>query len=104
LRFYHYTKVFESLRKISIVKWNSPSKRHWNKHQCICWWKMFLSIIQNIVSNAIKHSFIGGTIVVSAQLNLKGNYSDKRFWYGWWEVQDKLLHLKWVRCLKLERQ
>jgi signal transduction histidine kinase len=55
---------------------------------------MFLSIIQNIVSNAIKHSFIGGTIVVSAQLNLKGNYSDKRFWYGGWEVQDKLLHLK----------
>jgi hypothetical protein len=36
-------------------------------------------------------------------LNLKGNYSDKRFWYGGWEVQDKLLHLKWVRCLKLEK-
>jgi signal transduction histidine kinase len=58
-------KRFESLEK-SASKWNSSSKRHWNKHQCICWWKMFLSIIQNIVSNAIKHSFIGGTIVVSA--------------------------------------
>jgi signal transduction histidine kinase len=52
-------------------------------------------IIQNIVSNAIKHSFIGGTIVVSANVESERYYSYKRFWYGMsQDVQDKLLHLK----------
>lgn len=64
----HYVKkVFESLKETAAI--NTINLHNEIKENCSVFAdeKMVLSIIQNIVSNAIKHSHIGGQITLSAK-------------------------------------
>jgi signal transduction histidine kinase len=63
----YITKVFETLNETAAV--NAINLHHEIEENCEVFAdsKMLISIIQNIVSNAIKHTGKGGTITVSAK-------------------------------------
>jgi two-component system CheB/CheR fusion protein len=90
--FQYVQKVFESLEKSASLNEIHLQNDIEINTSVFADEKMFLSIIQNIVSNAIKHSFIGGTIVVSATVESeKVIIHIKDFGMGMsQDVQDKL--------------
>ena len=90
--FQYVQKVFESLEKSASLNEIHLQNDIEINASVFADEKMFLSIIQNIVSNAIKHSFIGGTIVVSATVESeKVIIQIKDFGMGMsQDVQDKL--------------
>ena len=90
--FHYVQKVFESLEKSASLNEIHLQNDIEINASVFADEKMFLSIIQNIVSNAIKHSFIGGTIVVSATVESeKVIIQIKDFGMGMsQDVQDKL--------------
>lgn len=90
--FHYVQKVFESLEKSASLHEIHLQNDIEINISVFADEKMFISIIQNIVSNAIKHSFIGGTIVVSATVESeKVIIHIKDFGMGMsQDVQDKL--------------
>lgn len=64
--FQYVQKVFESLEKSASLNEIDLQNDIEINTSVFADEKMLISIIQNIVSNAIKHSFIGGKIIVSA--------------------------------------
>ena len=65
----YINKVFESFAETASI--NTINLHHEIEENTSVFadGKMLISIIQNIVSNAIKHTYIGGTIAVSAKTN-----------------------------------
>ena len=90
--FQYVQKVFESLEKSASLNEIQLQNDIEINTSVFADEKMLLSIIQNIISNAIKHSFIGGTIVVSATVESeKVIIQIKDFGMGMsQDVQDKL--------------
>ncbi|MFV8354314.1 ATP-binding protein [Flavobacterium sp. XS2P14] len=90
--FHYVQKVFESLEKSASLNEIHLQNDIEINTSVFADEKMFISIIQNIVSNAIKHSFIGGKIVVSATVEAeKVIIHIKDFGMGMsQDVQDKL--------------
>ncbi|MFV8332498.1 ATP-binding protein [Flavobacterium sp. GSP14] len=90
--FQYVQKVFESLEKSASLHEIHLQNDIEINTSVFADEKMFISIIQNIVSNAIKHSFIGGKIVVSAAVEAeKVIIQIKDFGMGMsQDVQDKL--------------
>ncbi len=90
--FQYVQKVFESLEKSASLNEIHLQNDIEINTSVFADEKMFISIIQNIVSNAIKHSFIGGKIVVSAAVEAeKVIIHIKDFGMGMsQDVQDKL--------------
>ena len=90
--FHYVQKVFESLEKSASLNEIHLQNDIEINTSVFADEKMFISIIQNIVSNAIKHSFIGGKIVVSAAVEAeKVIIHIKDFGMGMsQDVQDKL--------------
>ena len=90
--FHYVQKVFESLEKSVLLNEIHLQNDIEINITVFADEKMLISIIQNIVSNAIKYSFIGGKIVVSAAVEAeKVIIQIKDFGMGMsQEVQDKL--------------
>ncbi len=62
------SNVFETLNKNAVSK-NLQLKCGIEENICVFADKrMLLSILQNLVSNAIKHSYVGGKIIISAEI------------------------------------
>ena len=90
--FDYVQKVFESIEKTALLKSIDLENEIGINTSVFADGKMLLSIVQNIMSNAIKHSFPGGKIVVSAAIEAeKVIIQIKDFGIGMsQEVQDKL--------------
>lgn len=90
--FHYVQKVFESLDKSASLNEIDLQNDIEINTSVFADEKMLISIIQNIVSNAIKHSFIGGKIIVSAAVEAeKVIIQIKDFGMGMsQEIQDKL--------------
>ncbi|MFV8354610.1 ATP-binding protein [Flavobacterium sp. XS1P32] len=90
--FQYVQKVFESLEKSASLNEIQLQNDIEINTSVFADEKMLISIIQNIISNAIKHSFIGGKIVVSAAVEAeKVIIQIKDFGMGMsQDVQDKL--------------
>ncbi|MFV8364582.1 ATP-binding protein [Flavobacterium sp. ZT3P35] len=90
--FHYVQKVFESLEKSASLNEIHLQNDIEINTSVFADEKMFISIIQNIVSNAIKHSFIGGKIIVTAAVEAeKVIIHIKDFGMGMsQDVQDKL--------------
>ena len=61
-------KVFESLKETASLKSINLFTEIDSNISVFADWKMLLSIFQNIISNAIKHSLLGGDITVMAKI------------------------------------
>ena len=90
--FQYVQKVFESLEKSASLNEIQLQNDIEINTSVFADEKMLISIIQNIISNAIKHSFIGGKIIVSAAIEAeKVIIHIKDFGMGMsQDVQDKL--------------